>query len=239
MLTLPNRMTAVLLASVLAACGGGGGDSDGTTPTQRRDVVGNVVDVLNQQALVDGRQAAGGDTIPAGAVLSTDDGGAARFSLRNDPTTCEIRPSSEVEVLARPDLLLRLIRGSTLCDRRGARSPGVIAAPGAMVQVGDSGAFAMGERAGGSAVSSYEGCLGVAAQGGQRRVCQNHELDIPITGPLGMPRRFNPERRAAERAALARLRAQVSTTTTTTATTSSTGKTTTSSPVRTTTSSRR
>lgn len=99
--------------------------------------VGVLTAVLNPKALIDGERAAGGDPIPAGAVVSTDGNGAARLSLEG-PTECEIRPDSAVEVEPTPGLLMRLTRGTTVCDRSEKTSTATLEAAGTKVNLRDA-----------------------------------------------------------------------------------------------------
>lgn len=134
---MPTRRRAAVLAIalVVAACGDGGGEGgtttlssdpvttgtsapDGTTTSAGpRTVVGEIV---RQRRLttVNGRRAAGGDPLPAGALLSTDGSGVATFQLRRKFGDCDILPGSEIEVLAGPRQLMRVVKGTGVCVTR-------------------------------------------------------------------------------------------------------------------------
>lgn len=122
---------AIVVAALLASCGSDGGEENGPR------VVGVLVAVLNPQTLIDGERAAGGDRIPAGAVVSTDGNGAARVSLEG-PTDCEIRPDSALEVEPTPGLLMRITRGTTVCDAAETTSTATIEAAGTKVNLRDA-----------------------------------------------------------------------------------------------------
>ena len=96
--------------AALAACGGGDDDEPATGA-----VAGNVIEVFNRLASVDGKRVAGGDPIGPRAVLSTDQGGAATFSVGGKLDDCQIRPESAAQVLPQPGVLLDYQRGWTLC----------------------------------------------------------------------------------------------------------------------------
>lgn len=131
MVGLRVAIAAIVVVALLAGCGEDGGEGNG--PRE----VGVLTAVLNPQALIDGARAAGGDPIPAGAVVSTDGNGAARLSLEG-PTECEIRPDSAVELEPTPGLLMRLTRGTTVCDRSETTSTATLEAAGTKVNLGDA-----------------------------------------------------------------------------------------------------
>ena len=106
---------AFVLGATLAACGGGGGDGSAGGDPGATTVAGNVISVFNRLALVDGERVAGGDPIRPGAVLSTDLGGAATFSVGRKLDDCQIRPESAAQVLPQPGVLLEYQKGWTLC----------------------------------------------------------------------------------------------------------------------------
>lgn len=99
---------------------------------------GEITTVINQQASIDGEPAGGGDPIPIGGLVVTDDSGVAVFVVATDPATCELRPASAVEVRPTEGLLLRVVRGTAVCDRAGTNSSATFAAPGSLIEVGDS-----------------------------------------------------------------------------------------------------
>jgi hypothetical protein len=79
-------------------------------------VAGELVSVLSSQVTVDGQRAAGGDSLNAGAVLSTDTTGAATFRLREMPSDCQIQPNSALRLLQPPGPLLEFQRGESVCS---------------------------------------------------------------------------------------------------------------------------
>jgi len=76
--------------------------------------VGNVTDVLLPQAFLDGVKAHQGDSIRARQTLSTDDGGAADFSLNQKISSCRLLESSAVQIQP-AGALLAFVRGTTYC----------------------------------------------------------------------------------------------------------------------------
>ena len=104
-------MAALVVSTTLSACGGGSdkGDDSGAP------AAGRVREVFNRRALVNGKQVAGGDAIQPRAVVSTDRGGAATFSVGVKLDDCQIRPESAAQVLPQPGILLDYREGSTLC----------------------------------------------------------------------------------------------------------------------------
>ena len=93
------------------------------SPGEPADVVGSL-EVLVQKVMIDGQRAAS-DGIAPGALLSTDDRGAGLVRFKRHPASCEIRPRSAAYVAPAANVLLRHVRGSTICDQRkktGART---------------------------------------------------------------------------------------------------------------------
>ncbi len=131
MVGLRVPIAAAVVAALLASCPVDEGEENGPR------AVGVLVAVLNPQTLINGERAAGGDRIPAGAVVSTDGNGAARVSLEG-PTDCEIRPDSAVEVEPTPGLLMRITRGTTVCDGAETTSTATIEAAGTKVNLRDA-----------------------------------------------------------------------------------------------------
>src|SRR5947207_14661383 len=103
------RPAGLVLVLVAAACSGGGGTnlpttsgpstppSPSTSPSPSGSAaVGSVTDVLLPRAFLDGVKAHQGDDIRASQTLSTDDGGAADFSLNQKISSCRLLESSAV-----------------------------------------------------------------------------------------------------------------------------------------------
>lgn len=140
----------IVLAGALVGCGG-----------EPETVGGEIRTVINQQASIDGEPVGGGDPIPAGALVVTDDSGVAVFVVAGDPATCELRPASAVVVLPVEGLLMRLMRGTAVCDRSGTSSSATFAAPGSLIEVGDS-TVVIEAAEGGSTVGNVRGEVAVA-----------------------------------------------------------------------------
>ena len=207
------RLTVVLLALLLVACPDGDSESRQTSA-----LIGNVVDVLNQQATLDGRRTAGGEEIRSGAVLATDNTGAARFKLRNDPADCELRPSSTIEVLATEDLLFRVTNGTAVCDRPGARSPRSIATPSSRIEVGDS-TFSVETRSGTATHRIYRGSCGrvMSPSGKAQGLCPQQQTVVAGDDTPQPPMPFDLDKAdTAVQQAVRRIRPDFVTSTTTT-----------------------
>lgn len=220
------REAALLVAAALAAaCPRPDGGREDTTSSSEATIVGVVVAVLNQQTLIDGVRAAGGDGIPAGAVVSTDPNGAARLSLEGS-TDCEIRPDSAVEVQPLPGLVMRLTRGTTVCDREEGTSTATLEAGGTRVDLGDA-TLALELPAGdeGLELRSYRGEVEVWPSPGQKLLLRpREELAVSTDGVDGEPTRWEPEALdPSERRAVERVQSKgLSTSTTSTSTTGTT-----------------
>lgn len=186
------RVTAVLSAFLLVACPG---DSGGSGNRGKAALVGDIVDVLNQQATLDGRRTAGGDEIRAGALLITDDTGAARFRLRDDPADCEVRPNSAVEVLPTGDLLFRLTKGAAVCDRPGARFPRSIGTPSSRIEVQDSTVYL--EQMGGTTRHRlFRGACArvMSPMGPAQNLCPRQQTDVRNGRAPQPPTSFDPDK---------------------------------------------
>lgn len=150
-------------------------------------MAGVLVAVLNPQARIDGVRAAGGDPIPAGAVVSTDGNGAARMRLEGS-TDCEIRPDSAVEVEPTPGLLMRLTRGTTVCDRGEATSTATLEAAGTKVDLGDATlALELPADEEPLQLRSYRGDAVVTPASGGKQVLRRHEELLVSEGAVERP----------------------------------------------------
>ena len=214
------RVSFLLLALLPLACGGDSGDSGASGRPKSAAPVGDIVVVLNQQAMLDGRRTAGGDEIRAGAVLVTDGTGAARFTLRDDPADCELRPSSAVEVLPTAELLFKLTKGAAACDRAGARVTRLIETPSSRLEVRDS-AISVEETPGGARHRVFGGACGrvLGSAGGAQTLCPLQQTVVLKGKPPQPPTPFDPDQTdPSMEQAVRRLRPEVDKSTTTSTT---------------------
>jgi hypothetical protein len=186
-LILPSRAAAIAIATAIAvssaACGGGGGGGggEGTTDTTsatggggggdgRPVRVGRVGDVLSSLASLDGRRAAGGDSIFAGALLTTDTTGVVTFGLDRKLSDCQLQPGSEVRVVPSPDRLLDFQRGTTVCSTApGSNENVTLGAGSAQIEARDP-IFAVDVQGGRLVVRTLFGFVRVRPSRGEARL---------------------------------------------------------------------
>lgn len=159
---LAGALTVFVACGTLAACG---------DPSAGPKVAaGQVLSVFNRLAMVDGERAAGGDAIPPGAVLSTDVGGAAKFSVGTKLDDCQIRPGSSVRLTPAPGVLLDYAGGDTLCrSAAGDLSPVELTAGRTLISLRDP-VWAVGTGGGEVTLRVYRGFVELRAPTGPPRL---------------------------------------------------------------------
>lgn len=107
----------LVLLLILSACGDDGGDGpdDDQTPDDGAVEVGRVKQVFDILVRVEGRNAAQGDPLLAGAAMQTDGNGRALFTVEDILEDCTIREESEVVVAPSADTPLAVERGRVAC----------------------------------------------------------------------------------------------------------------------------
>lgn len=154
---------------------------------------GRIVEVLTQQVILDGKRAAGGNKIPAGAVLATDVDGAARFRLEKGGRPCTIFPSSQVAVQPTPEFLLRLLStsGGFDCGQGGVAA--TVEAGGTRMELGDSEVAVQVEK-GNTEVRVRSGQVQVTSGGDTVNVGPRQATSAPIGKRPSPPVNFDPTR---------------------------------------------
>jgi hypothetical protein len=137
-MTRPIRAVGALLTMsmvlVLSGCGGATSETptpagtSGHTPSPTKTpkaktqspapkgkAVGNVQNVPNAEAYVDGERAQKEGKVRRGSQVSTNDGGAIEFNVNGSIDSCTMWHGSKVEVMPSDAVVLQFIAGTTTC----------------------------------------------------------------------------------------------------------------------------